>query len=577
MSDKAILAAEKAQQEVNNCIKQGVSFRLEAGAGAGKTYSLVKALQAIIFDRGARLIKANQRIACITYTEVAKNEIIQEIDSHEAIVVETIHSFCWSFMKHFQSSMRDIINEFEGYKEEIEAQGGIEGKLIEYKRGYFKAYSDKISIKHDDVPLLMAKILKLPKVQRLFFQQYPILFIDEYQDTNVQFMDALNEVFISTKFGPLIGFFGDHWQTIHSTDFELKNYDLHTINKGSNFRSTKKIVDVLNKLRPNLTQSERQQSFMGEVCFYHTNSFKGARRTDSHNKGDLPIESVIALKDTLLEDLKKNGWDLKETKVLMLTHNLIASQQGYGQLAKVFGRYKDSFTKKEDPVVQFLADTIEPMCEAFKMKKYGEMFRILGKWPTITCHMDKLKWKNEINQLNELRETKDIGSVISFLLSSEKLPKSKKVLKLEKELKEGLANIENTPLSNSLVRYQKLLKIPYSELINLVFFLGGGTPLATQHGVKGAEYDNVLVILSGGWNHYNWPRFLDLLKTKKVNEDHHDGFYRSRNLFYVSISRPKQRLAVLTTQALSANAILAAEELFGVDNVVDIEVPVIDS
>ena len=577
MSDKAIIAAEKAQQEVNHCIKQGVSFRLEAGAGAGKTYSLVKALQAIIFERGARLIKANQRIACITYTEVAKNEIIQEIDSHEAIVVETIHSFCWSFMRHFQSSLRDIISEFEDYKKEIEEQGGVEGKLIEYKRGYFKAYPDKICIKHDDVPLLMAKLLELPKVQRLFFQQYPILFIDEYQDTNAHFMEALNEVFISTKFGPLIGFFGDHWQTIHSTDFELKNYDLHAIDKGSNFRSTKKVVDVLNKLRPDLTQSERQQNFMGEAYFYHTNSFTGARRTDNHNKGDLPLESIIALKDTLLEDLKQRGWDIDSTKVLMLTHNVIASQQGYGQLAKVFGRYKDSFTKKEDPVVEYLADTIEPMCEAYKMKKYGDMFRTLGSWPAITCHKDKLKWKTEINRLNEIRKTKDIGSVISFLLSSEKLPKCKKIIKLEKELKEGMANIGSTPLSNRLVRYQNLLKVPYSELINLVFFLDGGTPLATQHGVKGAEFDNVLVVLSGGWNHYNWPRFLDSLKTKKIQKEHHKGFYRSRNLFYVSVSRPKKRLAVLVTQELSGNAILAAEELFGADNVVDIKVPCLNN
>ena len=577
MNDKAILAAEKAQEEVSYCIEHGVSFRLEAGAGAGKTYSLVKALQAIIFERGTRLIKANQRIACITYTEVAKNEIIQEIDSHEAIVVETIHSFCWSFMRHFQGSLRELLDEFDGYKEAIEEHGGIDGKIIEYKRGYFKVYSDKVCIKHDDIPLLMAKILKRPKVQRLFLQRYPILFIDEYQDTNANFMDALNEVFISSKFGPLIGFFGDHWQTIHSTDFELKDYALYSIDKGANFRSTKRVVDVLNKLRPELKQSERQQDFMGEARFYHTNSYEGPRRTDSHNKGDLPLDSVIALKDTLLEDLEKSGWNIDNTKVLMLTHNVIASQQGYGQLAKVFGRYKDSFTKKEDPVVQYLADTIEPMCEAYSMKKYGEMFRILNKWPTITCHTDKLKWKKEINRLNELRETKDIGSVISFILSSEKLPKSNKIIKLEIELKEGLANIESAPLSNRLVRYQNLLKIPYSELINLVFFLGGGTPLATQHGVKGAEYDNVLVVLSGGWNQYNWPRFLDLLKTKKINKAHHNGFHRSRNLFYVSISRPKQRLAVLTTQALTANAILAAEELFGADNVIDIEVPYLNN
>ena len=33
----ALVAAKKAQEEVNRCLSQSKSFRLEAGAGAGKT------------------------------------------------------------------------------------------------------------------------------------------------------------------------------------------------------------------------------------------------------------------------------------------------------------------------------------------------------------------------------------------------------------------------------------------------------------------------------------------------------------------------------------------------------------
>ncbi len=41
----AEMASRKALEAVYACLEAGESFRLEAGAGAGKTYSLVKALR----------------------------------------------------------------------------------------------------------------------------------------------------------------------------------------------------------------------------------------------------------------------------------------------------------------------------------------------------------------------------------------------------------------------------------------------------------------------------------------------------------------------------------------------------
>ena len=119
----------------------------------------------------------------------------------------------------------------------------------------------------------------------------------------------------------------------------------------------------------------------------------------------------------------------------------------------------------------------------------------------------------------------------------------------------------------SLRRHLRLRDVAYKELVALVEFIDGFTPLATQHSVKGAQFENVLVILSGGWHHYNWPRFLDYLHIDKVTEKDQAGFHRARNLFYVAVSRPEKRLAVLATQTLSDNALAAAEKLFGADNV----------
>ena len=67
-TNPAEIAAQKALDEMYECIRTRQNFRMEAGAGAGKTYSLDKALRLIINEQGASLLQKSQRVACITYT-----------------------------------------------------------------------------------------------------------------------------------------------------------------------------------------------------------------------------------------------------------------------------------------------------------------------------------------------------------------------------------------------------------------------------------------------------------------------------------------------------------------------------
>ncbi len=120
----------------------------------------------------------------------------------------------------------------------------------------------------------------------------------------------------------------------------------------------------------------------------------------------------------------------------------------------------------------------------------------------------------------------------------------------------------------SLKRYRELRSVPYKEIVAVTEFINGFTPFATQHSVKWAEFENVLVILSGGWNHYNWPQFFELLATDKLTDKNTGGFHRCRNLFYVAVSRPKKRLAVLATQTLGSAAMEAVTQLFQAANVI---------
>lgn len=150
-------------------------------------------------------------------------------------------------------------------------------------------------------------------------------------------------------------------------------------------------------------------------------------------------------------------------------------------------------------------------------------------------------------------------------------PPPDRVLRREEEIK-ALDGTQIPEESSSLQHYSKLRDVPYWEVIEVVKFIEKQTSFATQHSVKGAEFENVLVVLGGGWNHYNWPQLLELINTKALSTKNTKGFYRARNLFYVSISRPMTRLAVLATQTLPDPALQAVNYLFGAGNVEEIKV-----
>lgn len=259
-------------------------------------------------------------------------------------------------------------------------------------------------------------------------------------------------------------------------------------------------------------------------------------------------------------------FDPARTKILMLTHNAIAAERGYPNIARIFDR-NEAFAKKEDAAIAFLADTVEPICAAYKAGNYGEMFRLMGGIPTIRKTADKAQWQADMDALIALRDTGTIGELIDHLKGTRRPRLSDRVVHREDEIaKLGPEPTEDEP--KSLKRYRELRNVPYRELIAVTDFINGFTPFATQHSVKGAEFENVLVILSGGWNHYNWPQFFELLTTAKITDKNTGGFHRCRNLFYVAVCRPKKRLAVLATQALGNAAMEAVTHLFETENVV---------
>ncbi len=566
-TNPAEIAAQRALDEMFDCIRTRQNFRLEAGAGAGKTYSLIKALRLIINEQGTTLQRRSQQVACITYTNVATNEITSRTDGHPAIHSSTIHSFCWDLIKGFQPVLRAKVSEIDAWSEKLEEASGIGTRTIDYDLGYRRINETHLLLHHDDVLTLAVALMEQRKFRKILIARFPILLIDEYQDTNAGFADSIVEHFVGPSDGPLIGLFGDSWQKIYrDVSGLIEHVNLRRIGKEANFRSVKEVVHMLNQIRPDLPQEVKDPSATGSVAVYHSNDWVGVRRSGSHWKGDLPPEDTRAYLARLRARLADEGWEFstEKTKILMLTHNVLAAEQNYGQIVRAF-RYNDSFIKKEDPHIAFLIDTVEPTCVAFQNGRFGEMFATMGAHSVnIRSLEDKKAWVRDMTALIDLRDTGTIGEVLDFLKETRRPRLPEAVQRRETELLN--AKPEEIDKSLTLIQISKLREIPYTELISLALFVNDHTPFSTKHGVKGAEFENVLVVLGRGWNQYNWNQYLEWFPDRfPVNKA---NFYeRNRNLFYVVCSRPKKRLALLFTQILSEVALATLRSWFGEENV----------
>lgn len=562
-------AAQKALDGMFACIREGRNFRLEAGAGAGKTYSLIKALHFVIDKQATKLKRACQRVACISYTNVACDQITSQVDRHPVVHSSTIHSFCWELISCFQPFLRAKLPALRNWQERLDKIGGIGKRRVDYDLGHPRARQEDASIflGHNDVIDLSVYLMGEPKFRAVLVSRFPILFIDEYQDTNRAFAASLLDHFIEPGTGPLIGLFGDSWQKIYGDGCGLIDHEnLTFIGKEANFRSVPAIVDVLNKMRPNLPQYVKDPEATGTVKIYHTNDWTGARRSGGHWAGDLPAENAHAALKEVRSLLVKAGWDFKpeSTKILMLTHSVLAAEQKYSGIAASF-RYNEAFAKKESPHIAFLVDKVEPICAAYIKGHYGEMTEVLGsRFLSIKSQTDKKKLTTDLDKLLELRENGTIGQVLDYLKSSGCPPLPEAVARTEKELLH--ASPEEINESRRFREISNLRDVPYREVVQLSLYLDEHSPFTTKHGVKGAQFENVLAVFGRGWNQYNWKQFLEWSSTG-VPDNKKATYERNRNLFYVACSRPKRRLTLLFTQELSAFAFNTLSQWFGEDKI----------
>lgn len=548
-----------ADKKILACLSERKSFLIDAGAGSGKTSSLIRALDFIRGPKRNELIKHGQRVACITFTNVAKNEIIERTDHDPLFEVSTIHDFLWSVIKNFQKELRHALLIFNAELPANSRRKQDATALEDALRTITSiAYSDRGAnflegrIFHDDL-LGIAQVMfrSHPMLSKVVAAKFPFVFVDEYQDTDPKVISILIDYLKSTGTPPVIGFFGDKVQSIYSNGVgelsEAHQAGLVTIKKEENYRCSKAVIELLNKIRTDIKQVPAGNNAEGAAVYV------GLEHISSDS--DVTMEAIKKAEDSF--GLKIEG----ELKILFLTHRLIARKAGYQKLWEAYSNRgdfsKDSFQAGEDPIASYLTQHVDRMIETWRTGKVGLTISLIGsRKKPIAAQDEKMHVKATLDKLDELaRSGATIADVLKCIRDSGLMP-------LLDELEEALSdNLNAAEEGSSEAKHQafmtELLGIPYQEVSNYRAVLESSLPYSTKHGVKGDQFKNVLVILDDAGAKWNQYSFGNLLAGKDKSEER---LLRSRNLFYVCCSRTIDKLIVANIGSSDKSKV---EALFG--------------
>ncbi len=196
---------------------------------------------------------------------------------------------------------------------------------------------------------------------------------------------------------------------------------------------------------------------------------------------------------------------------------------------------------KRDALIKHLFK-IQTNINLYQEKKYNEFLR------KTEYKITQASQKNEIKEFVEVLSDMGENSIEEVIEYAHEKGIAKKDDKLERFIE------KNRYL------YNRVKNLPFKEFQNLFNYLEGYTPFSTQHKIKGAEFDNVLVVLDNGkWNKYNFEYLFTESGSESVR-------HRTQKIFYVCCTRAKKNLAVFYNNP-STTVIEKAKEWFGNNNI----------
>ncbi len=557
------------------------SFFLFAGAGSGKTHSLVLLLKKIRDSIGKDLLVQGKNVAVITFTNAATDEIVNRLDYSLVFHISTIHSFVWDAIKYYQADIKHLYYQYiqediqklyekqekakskttktyqsnaekiEHLKEKLEKAKTIE-KFVYNPNGSNAEYN---ALNHAEVIKISAQmIMDNIILQRIIAQRYPILLIDESQDTKKELVDAFFK--IQENFSDIftLGLLGDQKQRIYTDGKEnmvnIIPSEWEQPVKRMNYRCAKRIVKLANTIGKDLDiyaeQNPKEDAADGLVRLFIV------QQQNEIDKDDIE-QTIMDIMCNQTHDAKWSGTDA-DVKTLTIEHMMAARRLGFAQffgpLSKV-DKYQMAFLQGKVSELEFFTKEVLPIADSIKgdgrnaleiMKAYSPL---LSKQSTekpyelyLRCRDESQKVANIVNDNHSIRE------VVKTVYSSQLLPVPE-VLRQASTLSTTDVNDE---LEEDLQAWVMVMDLPIKMVRGYDDYVNQHTRFDTHQGVKGLEFDRVMVIIDDSEAKgflFSYDKLFGVKELTETDRRHieageESSVDRTQRLFYVTCTRAKK-------------------------------------
>lgn len=527
-----------------------------------------------------------KNVAVITFTNAATDEIINRLDYSPIFHISTIHSFVWEVIKYYQSDIKRLYCSY--IEEDLKA---LEKKIKETKNKTTKTYLSSVekleyqkerlakaqtiekfvynpngsnpeynALRHAEVIRISARmIIESRMLQRIIAQRYPILLIDESQDTKKELVDVFFE--IQRNFTDIftLGLLGDQKQRIYADGKENIEDSIPTEwekpVKRMNYRCAKRIIQLANDIGKdidiNAEQRPREDANDGFVRLFII------QQRDGLNKDEIE-QNVMRIMSEQTRDEKWAAIDA-DVKVLTLEHMMAARRLGFSSffapLYKV-SKYQMTFLQGTVSEIEFFTKEILPIAES--IKEDGRIaLEILKKHSPLLSGQDTknpyelyLKCREEaIKVANLVNENETIRVVVDEIIKSQ-------LLIVPDVVKQAYmlnpSDIEDI-VEEDIRAWVEVMDLPINMVRSYDDYVNHRSQFDTHQGVKGLEFDRVMVIIDDSEIRgflFSYDKLFGVkdlsdadLKNKENGKE--TSIERTQRLFYVTCTRAKNSLAVV--------------------------------
>lgn len=530
------------------------NFKLTAGPGSGKTRFLINHVKNVI--KNSNKLKKGQKIACITHTNTAVDEIKKRLkNSINEVEVTTIHSFLykhvvkpylWTIIDEFElniDSKHQIKETFPSYSlthnnfywqiqnynindETLNTklkklkwsfeEGELKLKIPNFylPPSYLREYKNKCwkkgLLSPDDILFFSYHILNNhARIRDILKIKFPYLFLDEFQDTS-SLQSEIIKLIAHSKI--TIGVIGDYAQSIYKfqgadvdsflnfeIDEKFNQYELK-----NNHRSNNIIVNILNHIR--------NDNFKQKAC-------------KTTNKSIIP--------PTIIVGSEINAYNYIKTTLTPTPFYSLSYKSNYVESLKFKLKYGENINHIDDKFMDkiFITDnnyhrrqiiryTILAI-ESFRNKNIKDALKFI-----------KHAYKNYFDDNNIALEN-------LFRLNSQytkfiKLP----ITEFYNQYIYGYYGVKYQ-IRPSEVKNKYYDKFKYIDFASNLNDIDSNSKFRTIHSCKGKEFNSIALFLESETN-------LEFLLEPNIHKE-------SNRVYYVALSRAKENM-IINVQTLNNNS-----------------------